>query len=362
MFQKGFIRIGILASILIFGLLVGCGPSAEEQAATSAALTVAAATDTPIPSATPLPTDTPTPTATPVPYDLSLIVTGEEDASIVGANVILEEVGDDTGTQITDEVGQAFWYDLPVDTVSLSISAQGYFPQDFSKTLERGINSVTLSLERDPHGLLPSQACGPDEKLLYIEDFQDRNADRLETIKFKVGGWDLGPHPDSLGNIVAMYDGEQGSGSELSAGSFDNAVWRFQVMTDSRRIREYSWLIKHYDEGEVETSAYSARFEPSVLAVFRKKWPVSNPALLNRSIYMSPRTWHQIEMITFDGDFEFWVDGTRLLFYEDPEPLPGGTFEIGMEDSPGVVSVDYFDNLSVCELTAPYVPMPTPGS
>ena len=50
MFQKRCFRIGILASILICGLLVGCGPSAEEQAATSVALTVTAETDWTIPA------------------------------------------------------------------------------------------------------------------------------------------------------------------------------------------------------------------------------------------------------------------------------------------------------------------------
>ena len=360
MSQKRFIRIGVLASILICGLLVGCGPSADEQAATSVALTATAATDTPTP--TPTPTDTPTPTSTPVPYDLSLIVTGEEDAPIVGALVILVEDGESTDSQITDEVGQVFWYDIPGETVSLSMSAQGYFPEDVTDSLERGINQMTVSLERDPHGLLPSQACGPGEKLLYIEDFQDGEADRLELIKLKIGGWDLGPHPDSLGNIVAMYDGRQWSGLELSAGSYDNAVWRFQTMTDNRRIRGFGWLFNLYDEGEVEHSGYSARFEPGRLLVFRSKWPVSNPMLFERkNIFLSPRNWHQIEMSTFDGNFEFWLDGKRLLLYEDPEPLPGGTFQFSFGASP-VVSVDYFDNISVCELTAPYVPMPTPES
>jgi len=359
---KRFFQGGLLILLLGSGLLISCGPSPEEQAATEVALTATAATNTPTPTLTPTPTDTPTPTATPVPYDLSVIVTGEEDAPIVGAHVVLAEVGDKTGSQITDEVGQVFWNDLPGETISLSISAQGYFPLDMTESVERGINQITIALERDPHGLLPSQACGPDEKLLYIEDFQDGEADRLENIKLKIGGWDLGPHPDSLGNIVAMYDGEHGSGTELSGGQFDNAVWRFQFMTDSRRTRSFAWLIKNYDEGDVQFSSYDAYFEPGWWTLYRQKQPVSSAPLRGSSIYLSPGAWHQIEMSTFDGIFEFWLDGKRLLLYEDPEPLPGGTFNIGFEGAPGVESVEYFDNISVCELTAPYVPMPTPDS
>lgn len=355
---KKLLCLPILVTIIIGGLLVGCGLSAEEQGATTAAMTAAAVTDTP----TPVPTDTPTPTATPVPYDLSLIVEGEGDQPIIGAVVKLVGAEVTSETQVTDEVGQVFWTDLPGETVDISLSSQGYFPKDATIFVVRGVNQVTVSLDRDPHGLLPSEACGPSESLLYIEDFQDGAADRFETIRLKIGGWDLGPHPESLGNVVGLYNGQEGSWLTLREESFDNAVWRFQVMTDSKRIREYSWLINHYEEGDVETSTYSARFEPGAMAIFRKKWPVSNPSVLDRNISLSQKTWHLVEMSRFEGVFEFWLDGARLVQYKDPEPLPGGTFEIGFEPSPGVESFDFFDNFSVCELTAPYEPMPAPAT
>jgi hypothetical protein len=358
MLTKKNTRLSIFVTIFLCGLLVGCGPSAEEQASTSAALTAAAATNTP----TPVPTDTPTPTATPVPYDLSLIVTGEGDIPVIGAVVALVGTEGTSDTQLTDEVGQVFWYDLPGETVDISLSSQGYFPKQVTNTIERGVNQMNVTLERDPHGLLPSEACGPTESLLFIEDFQDEVADRFELITLKIGGWDLGPHPDSMGNVVAMYNGQDGAWLTLHEESFDNAVWRFKVMTDSKRIREYSWLINHYEEGDVETSTYSARFEPGAMAIFRKKWPVSNPDILNRNIVVPPQTWNLIEMSRYDGVFEFWLNGARLLQYKDPEPLPGGTFEIGFEPSPGVESFDFFDNFSVCELTATFEPMPTSGS
>ena len=58
-----------LALLLFCILLSACGPSPEEQAATSAALTVAAATSTPTvtPTSTTIPTSTPTPTITLTP-------------------------------------------------------------------------------------------------------------------------------------------------------------------------------------------------------------------------------------------------------------------------------------------------------
>ena len=65
----GIKKISNLGLILIVFCILfsACGPSLEEQAATSAVLTTAAATNTPLPSATPVPTSTPRPTSTPIP-------------------------------------------------------------------------------------------------------------------------------------------------------------------------------------------------------------------------------------------------------------------------------------------------------
>lgn len=77
---KQMVRICGLVIILICGLLISCGPSAEEQTATSVALTATAATETPTPTLTPTVTSTSTntPTATPVPEpDASAMINWE---------------------------------------------------------------------------------------------------------------------------------------------------------------------------------------------------------------------------------------------------------------------------------------------
>jgi hypothetical protein len=367
MFVKQLIQLSTLTITLSAGILIGCGPSEEEQAATSVALTAAAATNTPTvtPTHTPTPTSTPTPTPTPIPYDLSVLVEGEEEAPIIGATVLLAEVEGDEGTQNTDNVGQVFWYDLPGETVNLSISAQGYFPRDMTESVERGINQISVTLDRDPHGLLPSEACGPSEHLLYIEDFQDGEAQGWESIKLRVGGWDIGPHPDSQGNTVALNNSDQGAGAELRDGNFDGAVWRFQIMTDGKRIKELVWRYQdshEFEEGTVDFSAYSTRVEQGRLMIFRSKWPLSNPVLLDSEIRLRRGLWHRFEISTFGGRLEVWLNGKRLLAYEDPEPLPSGTIIIGFVEAPGVESVDYIDNIVVCELSEPYTPIPTPDS
>jgi hypothetical protein len=66
MFSNRLIQLGSLAIIMSAGIMVSCGPSAEELAVTFVAQTAAAATDTPKPTPTPTPTEIP-PTFTPSP-------------------------------------------------------------------------------------------------------------------------------------------------------------------------------------------------------------------------------------------------------------------------------------------------------
>lgn len=349
--------IQIFSLIFILSVMIsGCGPSAEEQAATSAAQTAMAATDTPMPT----PTDTPTPTATPVPYDLSVIVTGEEDAPIVGANVLLDEVEDETGTQITDEVGQTFWSDLPGETVSLSISAQGYFPLDLTDSLERGINQIVVALERDPHGLLPSEACAPGERLLYIEDFQDGEAQDWLEIEHRAQGWDVAPHPDSLGNIVAL-NMSRNAYTNLRDHEFDNAVWRFKYMISGQATwvsPGWSFMDEPYDikRGTVEVSWYAIWINPIEphIGVGRCEHPIGCLDLAIHHPRITKDEWHEVEIGTYQNQLEVWVDGSRFVKYDDPIPLPNGTLMLEASVAqPDDMSAIYFDDFSVCELTAP---------
>jgi len=359
-----------LAIILIGAFLSSCGPSPEEQTATAVALTAAAATSTPTvtPTFTPTPTSThtPTPTPTPIPYDLSVLVTGDEDAPIVGAIVVLAEIGTEIGTQITDDVGQAFWYDLPEETVNLSISAQGYFPLEKTDSIKRGINQVAVVLERDPPGLLPSEACAPGERLLYIEDFQDGEAQGWPEIEYRAQDWDIGPGPDMPGDMVLFRPAEHEGGAEFHDQTFDNAVWRLQFMPIGMPIFHFDWhWAKDYEveEGTVRRSNYSLWFHPPDIRVFRSQrdlFPTINLRDVVRT--MKRDVWHQIEISTYEGTLEVWIDGVRFLSYEDPKPLPGGIMTLGQgyEEPLDPQSIVYYDDIVVCELTAPFVPMPTP--
>ena len=341
-------NIGLGFIILLVGLVAsGCGPSPEELAATSVAQTAAAATNTPVPTSTP----EPTPTATPIPYDLSLIVVGEEDAPIIGASIKLAEEGD---TQISDDVGQVFWYDLPGEVVNISVSAQGYFPQDLSETIDRGVNQITINLERDPHGILPSEACGPGEKLVYLEDFQDDHAQGWPEIEARAQGWDLIPHPDSAGNKVIKYSSSiTDTQMFYDDGTYEDAVWRISVMPRGKpeTIRFY-W---HQNE------------DPGTYTVINYEWGV----IIGRSDgstdinlgevgrFLKENEWQTFEISTYDDTLEVWLDKILVFRYNDPKPLPGGHIGLELWASENEETMVYFDNLAVCELSAPFVPIPT---
>ena len=344
-------KFGITCLILLIGLLSsGCGPSPEEQASTAAALTAAAATSTPSPTSTPAPTftPTPTPTPTPVPYALSLIIVGEEDAPIIGASVVLAE---SDAMQNTDDVGQAFWSDLPGETVNLSVSAQGYFPQEITDTITRGVNQLTINLDRDPHGILPSEACGPNETLLYLEDFQDGEAQGWQGIEFRVQGWDLIQHPDSAGNKVIQNPSETDTQVQLDDFTFGDAVWRVHIMPQGKHGDiQFSWHHNPEEWGE-----YNVHFYEWGVMIGRP-----GVTLLDIERYIKKDVWQLLEISTYNDTLEVWLDGIIVLKYTDPKPIPGGQIGIGLMPSEFEGSMVYFDNLIVCELTEPFVPLPTP--
>lgn len=347
-----------LAFSLILILLSACGPSQEELAATSAAETAAAATNTP--TATPLPTSTPTPT--PVPYDLSVIVTGVDDTPLVGAAVQIAEIEGMDSIQLADEVGQVFWYDIPGESINLAVSAQGYYPSDVSKVIERGVTQLTINLDRDPHGLLPDEVCAPGQKVLYIEDFQDGEAQGWsEEIKFRTMGWDIIPHPDSQGNLVLVNNNNSGAGAALENVPFGSFVWHLQFMTDGNQIIRLEWHQKYdyTDEtGYVENSAYWVRYEqPNTVVIDRQKGE-SDVGLFGLTPFSIRRgVWQTVDISTFEGRVEFWMNDRVLVSYKDPDPLPAGDISIGLDEVIADEQVLYFDNLVVCELTEPYAPL-----
>lgn len=347
--------------ILLALLLASCGPSPEEQTATAVALTAAAVTDTP----TPIPTSTPTPTPTPIPYDLSILVADEDGVPIMDATVKLADVGE-VGTQISDAVGQVSWDNLPGESVNISISAQGYFPIDLSKTIERGPNELAIVLEQDPYGLLPSKACAPGEKLVYVEDFQDGEAEGWPEIELQAQDWSLGPDPNTAEDIVLSRPAAIEGSAVYSDQEFGNSVWRIRFKPIGLPIYFFNWFWSFggyaVDGTDVEWSAYQIWVHPPDVRVFRAQQPISTITLRDTKRSLESDVWHQLEVSIYNGKLEVWIDGAMFLTYNDPKPLPGGTmiFGAGLGEPLDPESIVYYNNISVCELTAPFTPMTTP--
>jgi hypothetical protein len=357
----------VLFTLLVLAFMAACGPSEAEIAE----MTAAAATDTPVPTPTstltPTPTNTPTPT--PVPYDLVVSVTDAEGSPIAAASVTLPESGDDQPVQAND-AGQVSWTNLPGESISLSVSAQGYLPAEQSATIERGPNEETVALERDPFGLLPSEACGPNETVLYIEDFQDGEAQGWDEVAAALeynapNGWDLIDDPEEAGNRVLVAINEA---RDLRAGNygtmFDNAVWRLRVKIHSEAPDMFgflNWRLGFTSDGEYRYVVQFGTQGRVFTDLVRMEFPEPGGIDLGATSHsLKQDQWYFVEVSTYEGVTQLWIDGVQLKSYEDPMPLGEGG--IGLEvhafsDAPFTYS---YDNFAVCGLNAPFETLPPP--
>jgi hypothetical protein len=348
--MKQIFVIALMAAIL---LLAGCGPSAEEVAT----MTAAAWTATPLPTATP----TLTPTATPIPYDVTVKIIDQDGNPIPGASVVLPESGEDSPVT-ADDGGQAAWNNLPGETGKLSVSAQGYFSAEQTLSLERGPNEVTLALERDPYGMLPADACAPGEKLLYIEDFQDGQAQGWQNITAALefnanNGWSLEPLEE--GNQVVSFTGLNENGDDLQDYTFENAVWRLKVQAKGND--GFSFLNWKHAQAPGGDTRYPLQWGGEALMALTRLSPDAGHFNVDSSNFRpKPDQWYQLEISSYDGQIQVWVDGKMLLEYQDPQPLSPGTIGLEAHIWNDPETIFYFNDLAVCELGAPFAPMPTP--
>jgi len=234
---------------------------------------------------------------------------------------------------------------------------------------DQGLNPAIPSdgeiLGRDPHALLPSEACAPGERLLYLEDFQDGEALEWAAIEFRAQGWDIAPEPDSPGNMVALRPGApDGASAELRDYPLDNAVWRVRFRNHGMVLTNFLWQTSggyEVDGVRVEYSSYVLETNPQgFILVERDQDPLSYIRFLEVSVNLSMDIWHTLEISSYEGVTEIWLNGNRLVTYQDPKPLPNGKLALIVAESTDVESIAYFDDLSICELTAAFVPMLTP--
>lgn len=338
--MKGKIfKIILITSVVI--LLISCGPS-EEAIAT---MTAAAWTPTPLP----------TPTPTPMPYSVSIKVVDAKGAALQGAKLHFEALGEnEDAIQTSDETGMASWMNLPDDFVFIRLTAPGYFSAEITETIERGLNEITASLERDPFGLLAADACRPEETLLYIEDFQDKSASEWR---------ELERHPqiysfeqDEEGNFVLAVRDNEWKIEYLEGYEFTNFVWRlkFKAAEGLKGGLAFHW-------GDSEGQWYQQEFQydrsnNNPLVRFGIGEPFEGAH--KRSAPLEVDVWHRVEISFFNGLNRVWVDGEEFHSYADPDPLAFG--KIAMNIFPREGSLIILDDFSICELGAPFETIITP--
>jgi hypothetical protein len=298
-----------------------------------------------------------------VPFDLTVTISDERGEPIAGGNIVFPESGGEEAVQ-ANEAGQFNWVNLPGPAVTLKVSAPGYFPQEQAASLERGLNEIKVTLERDPFGLLPSTACAPGEKLLYIEDFQDGKAQGWQNITAAMefdakNGWGINPLEE--GNQVASFTGINENLDDLQNLTFDNAVWRLKIQTVGKDGFSFiNW--KHAPASGGETR-YPIQWGANVLMdLTRLQFPdIGHFSVDTSALKVKEGSWYFLEISSYDGLVQVWVDGKLEIEYQDPQPLPAGMISLEAHIWNDPNTIYYFDDLSVCELSAAFTSIVPPA-
>lgn len=357
-------RLSLTILLITVFLLGACGPSAEQIAT----MTASAWTPTPKPTSTP----PPTPTATPLPYDLTVTVTDTNGSPIAGAYVVFPESGN-SDPVMTDEAGHAVWTNLNGPNVSLTVTAQGYFKGEQGTALERGPNEVTVTLERDPFGVLPSEACGTGEALLYVDDFQDGDAQGWNFDQKNAAAQFVGPVPGAEANSaltidatkITDYNNGAWLGGTYRQATFGDAVWRMRFMFNRPTAPSFTWQGSgplEYNGQQYTHAQYDLYFAGGISQLILNRSlesgpnvVVPNPKLTSAAFKQVGMQWYTMELSMYQGHIQLWVDGKLVIEYTDEMPLPPG--DMGIWIGPFTdksLTVMYFDDIRVCGLSAPF--------
>jgi len=341
------ITLATLMFLMAAMIFSGCGPSAEEVAA----MTQAAASPTPLP---PTVTPIPTPTATPIPIDLSILVVNQAGEPIPDAILTLMLADYADAEQISDATGTAVWPNLPSDMVNYMVSAGGYFETKDKAELVNGPNNVTITLEADPYGVLPENACAPGETLIMVEDMQDQKmqgwTDLIARLESGAPGVEIIEDVDQPGNWILKAYNTTDPG-HIQIGNYDeildDAVVRFRTRNNGAQHLHVGW--HHTNTGRYIAFIYADGVGGRV---DKFEDPVDFTAF-SFGGFIGDGNWHTIEISTFNDVYEIWIDGVKGGSWQDLKPLAPGTFFLDADfwQSERIVE---FDDISVCQLSAPF--------
>ena len=213
-----------------------------------------------------------------------------------------------------------------------------------------------------PSTSLPAEACAPGQKVLYVEDFQDGQAQGWNTIQSSLNGsepfgWSV---IDEEGNKILVEAKRSSGGDEMSRFTADNFVWhaKFKVSGNDAGVF-FMWRISYTGDGMRKryVAVFGAQEKPFMIR-FLDEPSGTTPTNVGsgpRDMLKQDR-WYDITIAYFNGTHQVWYDGKKQIEYQDANPFPAGTigFETHLDESKA--SHFFIDDLVICELTAPYEP------
>ncbi len=280
----------IIAAVLIPIGLVACASGFEQITAPPFDDPTAAVTPTHSPTA--VRTLTPDVSPTDRPYDLIVALTDAEGNPITNGSVFLAEANS-AFPAVVNERGLAIWQGLSGATAALTVAAQGYTGTSQSARLERGQNTVTVVLERDPKQILPAEACQPGEDVLYIEDFQNGVAQHWDWVGQGLPqGWSVAE--SAFSGSLALH----------AVGGPDEPVYYAQGVIGSYREEfDFLWI-----QGKSEAAIggwFNLQSSGSISVTKVRRDITVRVNNADTMVFQSPDDLHAFQA---DGGSEFWVD------------------------------------------------------
>ena len=298
-------------------------------------------------------------------YHLAITLSDEEGNPVPDARITVTEMGNlEEAKTVTDKSGIAQWMDLPGETVTLQISTPGYFAVEESLSIEKGDNEAGVILQRDPFGLPVSAACRPEETILYIEDVQDGQMQGWNQLQALLGmgapGASIIPDPGQDGNTLLKFEGmtdnQHSNPYGYEQSTFSDAVLRFKVQSFGNMHHIVAW----HNNPQKSNMFYlffiygaGGNGGRLVKVLGDGGAPVD---VINWNKYIGDGKWHNIEISTYQGEIQLWIDGAQMLKWKDQEPVDDGYFTIE-HDFWKAGSYAHYDDFSVCGLNAPFVSM-----
>ncbi len=285
-------------------------------------------------------------------YGVKVKVTNQDGQPITWANAVVNVSGNDLSKR-TDSAGQAAWSDLTGASGTISIFAQGYKTAHQALNLGQGSNELVVVMDTDPFQVDPAKACLPGEKMVYVEDFEDGQAQDFEDlVKPK---WKLVNLPER--GIVLNVNSPGGNAKTMVNAEFGNAVWQFALKASGPINVDINW---HYSEVTEGSSAGLSRdyivFQPGNKFELNFSRPGESGVLAeSEAPGLEPDSWHNFAIADYKGAISVWLDGKMAMSANHDNPIEKGKF--GFQINPATQAEIWFDNLIVCGLSAPYSPV-----